>query len=52
METTVKGIYAAGDVTGIGLQIITAAGQGATAALEAYKYVKMYKKKAVALKQT
>ncbi len=45
METGVPGVYAAGDVTGIGFQIVTAAGQGATAALEAYKYVKSHKKK-------
>ncbi len=40
METNVKGVYAAGDVTGIAFQIVVAAGQGAIAALEAFKYVK------------
>ncbi|HEU17259.1 MAG TPA: glutaredoxin, partial [Methanolinea sp.] len=39
-HTSVPGIYAAGDVTNIKTkQIITAAGEGAKAALEAYEYL-------------
>jgi thioredoxin reductase (NADPH) len=45
MRTNVPGVYAAGDVTGIGFQIVTAAGQGVTALLEANKYVKSIKRK-------
>ncbi len=48
MRTNVPGVYAAGDVTGIGFQIVIAAGHGATAALEASKYVKRIKRKLAA----
>ncbi|UXD21357.1 thioredoxin reductase [Ignicoccus pacificus DSM 13166] len=44
MHTNVPGVYAAGDVTGIGFQIVIAAGHGATAALEASKHVKRLKR--------
>ncbi|ALU12016.1 thioredoxin reductase [Ignicoccus islandicus DSM 13165] len=44
MHTNVPGVFAAGDVTGIGFQIVVAAGHGATAALEASKYVKQLKR--------
>lgn len=40
MKTNLLGVYAAGDVTGSIPQVVIAAGGGATAALEAYKYVK------------
>lgn len=40
METNVKGVFAAGDVTGGIPQISTAVGDGATAALKAYGHVK------------
>jgi thioredoxin reductase (NADPH) len=40
METNFDGVYAAGDVTGGIPQIATAAGEGCTAALKAYAYVK------------
>jgi len=41
-ETSVKGIFAAGDVTTVPeKQIIVAAGEGAKAALSAYKYLMM-----------
>ncbi|ABU82091.1 NAD(P)/FAD-dependent oxidoreductase [Ignicoccus hospitalis] len=49
-RTNVPGVFAVGDVTGIGFQIVIAAGHGATAALEASKYVKRIKRK-VAVKQ-
>ena len=40
METTCAGLYAAGDVTDTPLkQVVTAAGQGATAAFEALRYL-------------
>ena len=40
--TTVPGIFAAGDITNIKTkQIITAAGEGAKAALSAYEYLMM-----------
>lgn len=39
-ETNVPGIFAAGDCCCKGLQIVTATGMGATAALNAMKYVK------------
>ncbi|MGB9576902.1 MAG: NAD(P)/FAD-dependent oxidoreductase [Candidatus Norongarragalinales archaeon] len=38
--TSVPGVFAAGDITGWGMQIITAAATGAVAALSAYKHVK------------
>ena len=43
-ETSVNGIYAVGDCTNTPLkQIITASGDGALAAIEAYKYIKRKK---------
>ncbi len=39
-KTTVSGIFAAGDCCCKGLQIVTATGMGATAAMNAMKYVK------------
>lgn len=39
-RTSVAGFFAAGDVTGKGMQVITAASAGAVAALAAYKHVK------------
>lgn len=44
-ETNIPGIYAAGDCTGRGLQVVVAAGDGAVAALNANKYVKSIKAK-------
>lgn len=45
-ETKIKGIFAAGDCTAKPLkQIITASGDGAIAAIEAYKYINEVKKK-------
>jgi thioredoxin reductase (NADPH) len=38
--TNVKGVFAAGDCTCGGMQIITAAGEGATAAVQAYRHVR------------
>jgi thioredoxin reductase (NADPH) len=38
--TNIKGVFAAGDCTGGGMQIITAAGEGATAAIQAYRHVR------------
>jgi thioredoxin reductase (NADPH) len=38
--TSIEGVYAAGDCTCGGMQIITAAGEGAMAAIQAYRYVK------------
>jgi len=44
MKTNTSGVFAAGDVTnGVFKQIITAASQGVTASLAAYKYVKTVK---------
>ncbi|MFH1055967.1 MAG: FAD-dependent oxidoreductase [Candidatus Altiarchaeota archaeon] len=40
MKTNVDGVFAAGDVTGGVMQIPTAVGEGCTAALKAYEYVK------------
>jgi len=40
METNIPGVYAAGDVTGGIPQITTAVGEGCTAAMKAYAYVK------------
>ena len=43
-ETKIEGIYAAGDCTNTSLkQIVTASGDGALAAMEAYKYIKRKK---------
>ena len=44
-KTSVNGIFAAGDCSCKGLQIVTAAGMGATAALNAMKYVKQLSRK-------
>ena len=44
-ETSIPGVYAAGDITNTPLrQVIVAAGQGAIAALSAYKYINQVKK--------
>jgi thioredoxin reductase (NADPH) len=43
-HTNLEGIFAAGDCTCGGMQVITAAGEGGQAALEALKYVKISKK--------
>jgi thioredoxin reductase (NADPH) len=40
VETNIEGIFAAGDCTCQGMQIVTAAGMGAKAGLSAMKYVK------------
>jgi thioredoxin reductase (NADPH) len=42
--TNIEGLYAAGDCTCGGMQIITAAGEGAMAAMQAYRYVKKTRK--------
>lgn len=44
-KTNIPGIYAAGDCSCRGLQIVTATGMGATAALSAMKYVKQMGRK-------
>jgi thioredoxin reductase (NADPH) len=44
-QTSVPGIFAAGDVTGGLLQIVTAASQGAVAALSAHNFIHIKKKK-------
>ena len=46
MHTNVKGVFAAGDITGAALQAIVASGQGAIAAMNAYKFVKGIKEEA------
>ena len=43
MRTNVQGVFACGDITGSAPQAIVAAGQGAVAAMEAYKFVKGFK---------
>lgn len=43
-STNVEGVYAAGDCTCGGMQIITAAGEGAMAAVQAYRHVKRAKR--------
>ncbi len=40
METSVPGVYAAGDITGKLAQIVVAAAQGAIAAVSAYEYIR------------
>jgi thioredoxin reductase (NADPH) len=42
--TNVEGIFAAGDCTCAGMQIVTACGEGARAALQAYQYVRSLKR--------
>jgi len=43
--TNVEGIFAAGDCTCAGMQIVTACGEGARAALQAYQYVRSLRKR-------
>ena len=43
-RTNIEGVFAAGDCTCGGMQIVTAAGEGATAAIKAATYVKRMKK--------
>jgi len=43
-RTNVEGVFAAGDCTCGGMQMVTAAGEGATAAIEASTYLKRTKK--------
>lgn len=45
METNVPGLYAAGDCTGIPLQVANAVGDGLTAAQQAARYIDALKKK-------
>jgi len=42
--TNIEGIYAAGDCTCGGMQIVTAAGEGAMAAIQAYRHVKRFQR--------
>ena len=42
--TNIEGVYAAGDCTCGGMQIVTAAGEGAMAAIQAYRYVKSFQR--------
>jgi thioredoxin reductase (NADPH) len=46
-QTNVPGVFAAGDITGNIRQIVTAAGEGATAGLMAYKYIRAQEGKKV-----
>lgn len=39
-KTNIKGVFAAGDVTGLGMQVSTAVGSGAKAAMSAISYIK------------
>ena len=43
-QTNLSGVFAAGDVTCGGMQIVTAAGEGAVAGMNAIKYVRKQKK--------
>lgn len=43
-STNIEGVFAAGDCTCGGMQVATAAGEGAMAALQAYRYVRRVKK--------
>jgi len=43
--TNIEGVYAAGDCTCGGMQIITAAGEGAMAAIQAYRYIRTLENK-------
>ena len=45
MATNIRGLYAAGDITGDPYQIMKAVGQGQTASLNAVKYLSKLKKK-------
>ena len=40
METSIPGVFAAGDITCGGMQVVTAAGDGAVAALSASRYIR------------
>jgi len=42
--TNIEGVYAAGDCTCGGMQIVTAAGEGAMAAIQAFRYIKKTKR--------
>ena len=44
-KTNVEGVFAAGDCTCGGMQIVTAAGEGAMAAMRAASYVRQQKPK-------
>lgn len=44
-STNIEGVFAAGDCTCGGMQVATAVGEGAMAALQAYRYVKRVKAK-------
>ncbi len=46
LETNIPGLFAAGDCTGQPYQLLKAAGEGATAALQAVKYLDSLKNKA------
>jgi thioredoxin reductase (NADPH) len=43
-QTNLSGVFAAGDITCGGMQIVTAAGEGAVAGMQAIKYVRKQKK--------
>jgi thioredoxin reductase (NADPH) len=43
-STNIEGVFAAGDCTCGGMQVATAAGEGAMAALQAYRYIRKVKK--------
>ena len=43
-RTNVNGVFAAGDVTGRGFQVVVACGDGAVAALSAYRYITSIKR--------
>ncbi len=43
MRTNIPGVFACGDITGSAPQAIVAAGQGAMAAMEAYRFIKGFK---------
>jgi thioredoxin reductase (NADPH) len=43
-QTNISGVFAAGDITCGGMQIITAAGEGAVAGMQAIKYVRKQKR--------
>jgi len=43
-QTNLSGVFAAGDITCGGMQIVTAAGEGAVAGMNAIKYVRKQKK--------
>jgi thioredoxin reductase (NADPH) len=44
-STNIEGVFAAGDCTCGGMQVATAVGEGAMAALQAYRYVKRIKRR-------